>query len=150
MAAFPSFSASGLKSSISNPRRISNSSARLALLVNPRNALLSQETLERPETATRSFGMEVFVLRASNDNEIESAIVDGRAAKAASILMSYGADLPNSYRQAVSMSAASSKGQKPGDLLVMQPNRVRVSRQSEGRKAIGLTIPESSPCVPTM
>jgi putative tryptophan/tyrosine transport system substrate-binding protein len=152
---------------------------RIAIMLNPNNRMMSQDTLAGAQMAAARLGLEIIVVRAASENGIEvafaSAVEQGAAALfagdayfaakgdriaaaglqhnlptlgvpqsvAAGTLMGYGANVPDSYRQAGIYVGRILKGEKPGDLPVQQPTTFKLTINLKTAKALGLTIPES-------
>jgi putative ABC transport system substrate-binding protein len=154
---------------------------RIDVLSNPHSAAGVQDAIRNLQSAARSLGLEIIVVNASTDTEIETAfatavqaraaafqvrsnpyldsrreqiaalalrhalptIIGNREAVADGMLMSYGASIPDSFRQAGIYVGRILKGEKPADLPVVQPTRFELVVNLKTAKAIGLTIPET-------
>jgi putative ABC transport system substrate-binding protein len=162
-------------------REILPAAVRIALLVNPNNAGLMQDNIQQSEAAVRRLGLEMVVVKAGSESEIESGIAGAVQQRAnaltlgndaylssfsrqiaflalrhalptmsssreyvtAGILMSYGTNQRDSYRQAGVYVGRLLKGDKPADLPVLQPTKFELLINLTTAKAIGLKIPES-------
>ena len=136
----------------------------VAILINPKNPEADMQTLDAEEAA-RSLGLELLILRASTQQEINNLdfniaqkrpaalliagdaffvsqnnrIVEiatryaiptyfagrSRAVTAGGGLLSYGASMDDTYRQAGNYAGRILKGERPGDLPVQQPTKFR-------------------------
>jgi len=150
----------------------------VALLLNPTNRNAERQLLEAQGVA-RSLGVNLVIMRASTESELEAAFAtlvqeragaflmtsdpflsthyellvalaarhaipaeyDEKAAVVAGGLMSYGASLPDSFRQAGVYVGRILKGTKPADLPVMQPTKFELVINLKTAKALGVTMP---------
>ena len=155
--------------------------SRIAVLVNPNNPGLARDNIQQSEAAVRRLGLEMVVIKAGTESEIDSAVVaavqqnanalsmgndaylssrsrqiaffalrhglatmsDTRETVAAGLLMSYGPNLVDSFRQAGLYVGRIIKGEKSADLPVLQPTKFELVINLTTAKAIGLKIPES-------
>jgi putative tryptophan/tyrosine transport system substrate-binding protein len=152
----------------------------IGLLVNPANPSAEPQSSDL-QAAVRKFGLELHVLHASTDQDIEavfaslaqlkaSALIIGadpfltsraeqlgaltvrhavpaiflyRDFAAAGGLMSYGPSLPDAYHHAGSYIGRILKGEKPGDLPVIQSQVFELIVNTKTAKAFGITLPLS-------
>jgi putative ABC transport system substrate-binding protein len=152
---------------------------RIAVLVNPTNPDVTQNVIEQSQVAARRLGLEIVVLKAATEGDIEISVataVQQRAAAlsigpdsyllsrsrqiaffalshrlptmgftreqtGAGILMTYGTNVVDSYRQAGVYVGRILKGDKPASLPVMQPIKFELLINATIAKALGLQVP---------
>jgi putative tryptophan/tyrosine transport system substrate-binding protein len=162
-------------------REVLPHATRIALLVNPNNPGLMQDNIRYSEAAVRRLQLEMLIVKAGSESEIESAVVaavreqanalsigndaylssrsrqiaffalrhalptmsESRDGVAAGLLMSYGPNQADGFRQAGLYVGRILKGEKPADLPAMQPAKFELFVNLATAKALGLTIPET-------
>jgi putative ABC transport system substrate-binding protein len=155
--------------------------SRIALLVNPNNPGLMQDNIQLSETAVHRLGLEMVVIKAGSEGEIERAVLtavqqqasalsvgndaylstrsrqiaafalrhalptmsESRDGVVAGLLMSYGPNQANTFRDAGIYVGRILKGEKAVDLPVMQPTNFELYVNRTTARAIGLKISES-------
>jgi ABC-type uncharacterized transport system substrate-binding protein len=153
---------------------------RLAVLVNPSNATISETTVREVEAAARGMGVQVQVFNAGTSREIDAAFANlvrersdavfvsgdafltGRRVQLANLaarylipssfsqrevtevggLMSYGANVRDTYRQAGVYAGRILKGAKPADLPVVQSSKFELVINAQTARMLGLTVPD--------
>jgi putative ABC transport system substrate-binding protein len=154
---------------------------RIALLVNPNNPGLMQDNIELSKAAVQRLGLEMVVVKAGSESDIESAITaaaqqqakalsigndaylssrsrqiaflalrhalptmsESRDGVAAGLLVSYGPNQAETFRQAGHHVARILKGEKPASLPVIQPTTFELFINLTTAKALGLKIPST-------
>ena len=152
---------------------------RIALLVNPNNPGLMHDNIQLSKVAVQRLGLEMVLVQAGSESEIESAVVaavqqqahalsigndaylssrsrqvallalrhalptmsESRDGVAAGLLMSYGPNQAETFRQAGHHVGRILKGEKPADLPVIQPTNIDLFINLTTAKALGLTVP---------
>ena len=153
--------------------------ARIAVLVNPAHASITEATLRDVEAAARAMGLQVQVLNTSTGREIAGAFAtlardrpdallvgsgpffnarrvqlallagrhgipamfSGRQYVEAGGLISYGASLPDAWRQVGVYAGRMLKGAKPVDLPVLQASKFEMVINAETARMLGLDMP---------
>jgi putative ABC transport system substrate-binding protein len=149
-----------------------------AYLTNPANPSTRSE-VQGIKAAAEASGVQLQILPASTDDELEAAFtalpaahagglivagepfIDSRREKIVALaaraaipdsygwrenvvlggLMSYGTNLPDSYRQAGLYVGRVLRGERPADLPVMQPTKFELVINLKTAKQLGLTVP---------
>jgi putative tryptophan/tyrosine transport system substrate-binding protein len=162
-------------------REIVPTAVRVAVLVNPSNAVDAEPALKQVEEAARAIGLQLRILNASSGAEINKAFAElardrpdalfvtgdpmftarrvqithlaSRHAIPAAYsvrefveaggLMSYGTNVPDTWRQAGVYSGRILKGAKPADLPVVQSTKFELIINHEAARLISLTMPQS-------
>lgn len=160
---------------------------RIALLVNPNNPGLMQDNIELSRTAVQRLGLEMVVVRAGAEEEIEHAVIsaaqqqahalsigndayltsrsgqiadlalrqrlptmsESRNGVASGLLMSYGPNQAETFRQAALYVGRILKGETPADLPIIQPTRIELFINLNTAKALGIEIPPRCSLEPT-
>jgi ABC-type uncharacterized transport system substrate-binding protein len=150
----------------------------IGYLLNPADQMSTTES-KGALAAARALGIELKVLNASSEDELETAFAgmatlhvdslvvagepffDSKRDKIVALsvrggvaavfawreyvlaggLMSYGTDLPESYREAAIYAGRILKGERPADLPVKQPTKFRLALNLKTAKRLGLDIP---------
>src|SRR5262245_8659487 len=153
---------------------------RLAVLVNPSNATISESTVRDIEAAAPRMGVQVQIFNAGTSREIDAAFANlvrersdavfvsgdafltGRRVQLANLaarylipssfsqrevtevggLMSYGANVRDTYRQAGVYAGRILKGAKPADLPVVQSSKFELVINAQTARMLGLTVPD--------
>jgi ABC-type uncharacterized transport system substrate-binding protein len=155
--------------------------ARIAVLVNPANALNTESILREMPEAARTMGLQIQVLHASTRSEIEAAFATivreradalfiapdalftsrrgqfatlaardrvptscgNREMTEAGLLMSYGANLVDMFRQVGVYTGNILKGAKPAELPVLQSTKFEFVINLQTARALGIEVPNS-------
>jgi putative tryptophan/tyrosine transport system substrate-binding protein len=152
----------------------------IGYLLNPSDRMSETES-KRVLAAARALGIELRVLNASSEQELDTAFAavaklhsgafvisgepffDSQRARIVALstrdrvagiyawreyvlaggLMSYGTDLPESYRQAAIYAGRILKGEKPADLPVAQATKFQLAINLKTARMLGIKVPPS-------
>jgi putative tryptophan/tyrosine transport system substrate-binding protein len=112
----------------------------ITTLLNP-NFPGAERQLRDAEAAAGALGLQLIVLRASTEREIDAAFAT--MAQQGASLMSYGPSLPDLFRRAATYVHKILQGAKPSELPVEQPVSFELIVNPRTAKMLGITIPES-------
>jgi len=151
----------------------------MGFIVNPADGSLAAAYVHEMQEGARTLGLELHVLNASDDRDLDEAfaklaqlhaaglvvgggafltsrskqlaaltlrhampaIFQGREFAAAGGLVSYGADIADSYRLAGVYTGRILKGEQPAHLPVQQATKVEFYVNLKTAKALGITVP---------
>src|SRR5207247_3833839 len=111
---------------------------RIALLVNPNNPGLMQDNIELSKVAMQRLGLEMIVVKAGSENEIESAVLAAVQQQAHALSIGNDAYLSSRSRQvallalrhALPTMSESRNGVAAGLLMSYGPNQAETFRQA--------------------
>ena len=114
------------------------SATRIALLVNPNNPDLMQDNIRMTQVGVQRFGLEMIVIKAGSEGEIESAVVDAVQRKANALSIGNDAYLTSLSRKIASFALAhalptmseSRDGVAAGLLMSYGPSQAETFRQA--------------------
>jgi putative ABC transport system substrate-binding protein len=141
-------------------REVLPAATAMALLINPTNPNAESQA-SNMQAVARTLGLELHVLRAGNERELDAAfaalkqlkagatalrqalpaVYAGRTFAAAGGLMSYAGSAAEAYKQAGSYAGRILKGTKPADLPVQQTTKVELIINMKTARALGINIP---------
>jgi putative ABC transport system substrate-binding protein len=124
----------------------------IGFLINARNPTSEFQTRD-VQAAARAFGIELLILNAGSESEIDAAFESAVQQRANAViyflrefadiggLISYGASIADAYRLTGGYAGRILKGQKPADLPVQQTVKFELAINLKTAKALGLTVP---------
>jgi putative ABC transport system substrate-binding protein len=152
---------------------------RIALLVNPNNPGLMQDNIDLSTTAVQRLGLDMVIVKAGSEAEIESAVAsaaqqqahalnigndayltsrseqiaglalryglptmsESRNGVVSGLLMSYGPNQAETFRQAALYVGRILKGDKPAELPIIQPTQIELFINLTTAKGLRIEIP---------
>jgi ABC-type uncharacterized transport system substrate-binding protein len=113
------------------------SAARIALLVNQNNPVTRQDSIQSAQTASRRLGLEIIVVNAGSENEIEGAVTSAVRQRAAALFVGADAFLSSrqeqiaalALRHALPASATQREGVRAGMLMSYGSSNADMYRQ---------------------
>jgi putative tryptophan/tyrosine transport system substrate-binding protein len=119
-------------------RKVLPGATRIALLVNPNNPGLMQDNIQQSEAAVKRLGLEISVIKASSESEIDSAVIAAVQRQANALSIGNDAYLSARSRQIASFAlrhalptmSESREGVAAGLLMSYGPSQADVFRQA--------------------
>jgi putative tryptophan/tyrosine transport system substrate-binding protein len=119
-------------------REVLPGATRIALLVNPNNPSLMQDNIQQSEAAVKRLGLEISVIKASSESEIDSAVIAAVQRQANALSIGNDAYLSARSRQIASFAlrhalptmSESREGVAAGLLMSYGPSQADVFRQA--------------------